>query len=259
MGEQGTKSVATTGARGTWLPYGPPDAKARLRFFCLPHAGAGAAAFGEWRGVLGRGVEVLPVELPGRGGRREEQPHQDMDTLVGDLAEGLSPWLDAGPYALFGHSMGALICYELAHHLLRTGRPAPQRLVVSAHRAPDRRWPGYTDDPDDDIPRLLAVLAGPDADPSAPVRPVLRADLTMCARYDYRPRPPFAVPVTALGGADDPLVPRQTLDAWRTHTSAAFTSTLLPGGHFYLFDHQRTVSGILRSRLRAARSPAAGR
>jgi len=237
-----------------WLPYGPPRRTARLRLFCFPHAGAGASAFRDWRDALGRDVDVLPVQLPGRGTRRDEPAHEDMDALVADTAKGLDPWLDDTPYAFLGHSMGALLAYELTHHLVGRG---PAHLVVSGHRAPHLRWPGYTGDTvsEEQAGRMLGLLEGPGADdrePGAAVRPVLRTDLSLCARHRHRPRPALDVPLTALGGADDPLVPENTLTAWRDHTTGPFHSAVLPGGHFFLFTLQHVVRGMLRSRLNPA-------
>ncbi|MEU3183398.1 alpha/beta fold hydrolase [Streptomyces sp. NPDC006923] len=239
-----------------WLPYGPPRRTAGLRLFCFPHAGAGAAAFRDWRGGLGRDIDVLPVQLPGRGTRLGEPPHQDMAALVGDTARALRPWLDEAPYAFLGHSMGALLAYEMARHLRDTRAPnGPVQLIVSGHRAPHLRWPGYTGDTvsEQEAAGMLRLLEGPGADEpdlALAVRPVLRADLNLCARYRHLPRTPLDIPVTALGGTDDPLVPQRTLTAWSTHTTGPFHSAVLPGGHFYLFELQHVVCGILQSRLR---------
>ena len=177
-----------------------------------------------------------------------------MDALVGPLADAVLPGLDR-PFAIFGHSMGALIGFELARRLRRLGAPEPVHLFFSARRAPhvpDPRPPLHTL-PDHDLVAQLtqryngmprAVLESPEL--LRMFVPVIRADLTLTETYDYRPEEPLACPISAFGGLDDGAVTRDDLSAWGDQTRGSFTLRMLPGGHFFLQTlRKRLLSAIV--------------
>src|SRR5438552_2333015 len=137
-------------ALDTWVLRPRPDPRARLRLFCFPYAGGGASQFRTWAEGLPPEVELCPVQLPGREGRLRETPFTRIAPLVAALVTALRGYLDT-PYAFFGHSLGALVGFELARALRRTGGPGPRGLLVSAYRAPDL--------PDPDPP--LHLLSSP--------------------------------------------------------------------------------------------------
>jgi len=244
----------TTALSPGWLTR-EPDLRAPLRLFCLPHAGAGASAYQPWAATLSRaGVAVCPVQPPGRESRFREPPFREVGALVDALAPALRPWLDR-PYAVFGHSMGALIAFELAHRLRETGAPAPVRLAVSGRIAPqlaDPR-PRMHDLPDERLVARLRQLGGiPDGVPGAAELlamqlPLLRADLALNECYAYVPRPPLDVPVSAYGGVSDPKVSAAELSAWQLQTTAEFRVRMLAGGHFF----PRTAQPLLLDGLAA--------
>ena len=118
-----------------WLAGLAPSPHAELRLFCLPYAGSGAVVYRDWPGVVPRHVQVCPVELPCRGTRFGEAAFTRLAPLVNALADALDGALDR-PFALFGHSMGGLVAYELARTLRRRARPQPAHLLVSAAAAP---------------------------------------------------------------------------------------------------------------------------
>src|SRR5258708_5279394 len=111
-----------------------PGAETRLRLFCFPYAGAGASVFREWAKALPSEIEVIPVQLPGR----ESRIREPLLTRVGTMVEMLLGEITNlhTPFAFFGHSMGALVCFELARRLRDGGKPSPVHLFVSARRAP---------------------------------------------------------------------------------------------------------------------------
>lgn len=198
------------------------------------------------------------VELPGRGRRLLEAPFTRAEPLVAALADVLEP-LTQQPYALFGHSMGALLAFELAHELRCRERSAPRRLFVSGRRAPylppARRGLHLLPDAE-----LLDEVRGMDGTPQEVfaepelvqlLLPALRADFALCDAYAYVPRPPLDCPITALGGSADPGVPPDTLDGWRAHTTAEYRQHVLPGGHFYLQDAASTVARLIADDLGA--------
>ncbi|WP_416904850.1 beta-ketoacyl synthase N-terminal-like domain-containing protein [Micromonospora echinospora] len=232
-----------------WLVRGAPDPDARLRLFCLPYAGGNAALFRTWPGELPDGVEVCPVQLPGREQRHREPAFTQMSALVQTLGAVLRPYLDR-PFALFGHSMGGLVAYELTRHLRRRELPAPIHLYVSAARAPhlpDLEPPLHRLPEARLIEKLRAMDGTPEemlGDPEtiALYLPVLRADFALVETRIHQTEPPLDVPLTVFGGERDDKVTGEQLAAWRDQTTAGFALEMLPGDHFFV---QRERAGLL--------------
>lgn len=223
-----------------WLFRPRPQPAGRIRLFCFPYSGAGASIFVSWAGALPPGIELCAVQLPGRETRLAEPPERHLDTLVERILPALGPYLE-GPFAFFGHSMGALLAFELARALRRSGGPLPALLVASGHRAPhlpDPHPPAHAlPEPEllDELRRLNGtppeVLEHPEL--RAILLPILRADFAVCETYAYRAEPPLACPITAFGGLEDGDVTRDELAAWREQTTAGFSLRMFPGDHFF--------------------------
>src|SRR5205085_8881948 len=237
-----------------WLVINRPNPQARLRLFCFPYAGGGAATYHAWPGELPTEVEVCAVQLPGRASRSRESPYDRLKQLVEALAPAVLPYLDR-PYAFFGHSMGALIAFELTRRLRREADTSPAHLFVSGRRAPQlpRTNPPIHDLPEAEFVQALRRLNGtPDEVLAHPelmelMLPLLRADFAAVGTYEYTPEPALACPITAYGGLQDHEVSRAQLEAWRTQTTGGFTLRMLPGDHFYL---QTGRALLLRSLFR---------
>jgi surfactin synthase thioesterase subunit len=238
------------------MPALSTSAALRCRLFCFPHAGAGAVVFRQWPDELPSDVELCVPCLPGRDARVDEPSATAMAPLVSALAQELQPLLTL-PYALFGHSMGAFVAFDLAHELSAM-RAGPVHLFASAQRGP--RLP-YAVQP---------IFALPDADFLAAVReryqaipePVLRqpdlmavllrtlrSDFTLVEDYRYRATTLLSCPVTALGGQEDRQIAREQLAGWSLETAKSFDLRLLPGGHFFLNESRRELLAIIRDRL----------
>src|SRR5262245_12023957 len=182
------ENLMTANAKSNiWFHSPQPRPHARLRLFCIPYAGAGVVAYHSWPNYVPPDVEVCAIQLPGRDGRLREKPFVDLLALVDVLAKGLSPWL-ATPYALFGHSMGALIAYGLVRHLRQQSATPPVRLFVSGRRAPhvpSRQSPCHQLPDQEFIETLVqryngipkAVLSEPEL--MSLFLPILRADFTL--------------------------------------------------------------------------------
>ncbi|MBA9050692.1 MULTISPECIES: thioesterase II family protein [Streptomyces] len=242
-------------AAGTWLRrFGPPGEGA-MRLVCFPHAGGAASSYRSLARALGPEAEVLAVQYPGRQDRRHEPPVPRLDELA-DRITGVLAALDtpdAAPYALFGHSLGALVAYETARRLDRRGS-TPHRLFVSARCAPTA-GPGPTDGLDGDAALLAEVrrLGGGDAldDPEvqALALPALRADYAALKSYTWREGPALRCPVTVLTGTDDPLcTPEQAL-GWLRLAVVPGRSRVFGGGHFYLEDRATEVASAVLTDL----------
>lgn len=224
-----------------WLPYRRPRRKALLRLFCFPYAGGGASLFRTWLDFLPAEIAVVPVQLPGRENRLFENPVTQFSTLVALLAEALSPCLDL-PYACFGHSMGALLSFELVRFLRRKGYPLPVHLFVSARSAPQLPDldPSVHTLPDGAFVEEIRRLQGT---PEAILQntellqillPLLKADFALCKNYIYQEEAPLACPVTAFGGVQDGEISRMDLQAWSKQTSGPFRLRFFAGDHFFL-------------------------
>ncbi|MGW0391208.1 thioesterase II family protein [Streptomyces sp. NPDC003042] len=227
----------------------------RLRLICLPQAGGSAGSFAPWRLVPPPGVELATVELPGRGVRSAEDLPDTLEELADAVIDGISDEFDE-PYALFGHSFGALLGYEIAVRVARRGLTPPRALFVSASRAPHTPVRKRISDLDDS--GLLAWLDGfggfpPDlARYPAYLRYALRTvrrDLALTETYLAAGPEPVTCPLHVLGGAEDPLVSGAQLERWRDCAAADFTVRLLPGGHDYLFTGAAAALGALVATL----------
>lgn len=239
-----------------WLVWPRPNPRAALRLFCLPHAGGGASLFRNWPSGLPAGVEVCAVQLPGRETRFSEPPFTRWQPLISKLAEVLLPLIDR-PYAVYGHSMGALLGFELVRQLRRMGIPEPARLFVAASGGP----PVPPTEPDiHTLPEaeFRAELRRRQGTPAAvldnddlmdALAPMLRADFAICDTYAYQPEAPLTCAVAALGGQDDVTVPQQSLARWGEMTASGFEMTLLPGGHFFPTSQPAPLLDYLRRKL----------
>jgi medium-chain acyl-[acyl-carrier-protein] hydrolase len=232
--------------RQTWFtPYHPRTP--RMRLFCFPSAGKGAAGYTNWRWLFPETVEVLPAKLPGREGRFREEPFTRFPELVEQLAAHVEPLLDV-PFAVFGHSLGALVAFELARLLRGRGKPLPRLLLVAARPAPHLR----TTTPIWHLPRdqFLSAIQDRYGEFDREIKdhpeildrfePILRADFTLFDNYVYGEQAPLDCPIHAYGGSRDAMTSAPLLQAWGRHTVAGCACRIFPGNHFF-FEKDRTV------------------
>ena len=236
-------------SNGAWVFRLRRPAPPKLRLFCFPYAGGSAAVYRAWTSALPPQVEMCAVRLPGREARLAEPPFTRAEVLVPAVAEGLAPLLDL-PYALLGHSMGAVAAFELARHLRCRGGRLPVRLFLSGARAPERPNPdpplGHLSDQE----FLTEVRRRYDAIPGAVLEnpelvqlllPSLRADFAVFESYVYQDLPPLDFPISAFGGLDDPRVSGEDVAAWGRHTASAFSVRMFPGDHFFIHSAEAAV------------------
>lgn len=223
-----------------------------LRLFCLPYSGASAMAYSRWRRSLPAWLQVRPLELPGRGMRMGEPLQSDIRPLARQLADEISAELD-GPYALFGHSLGGLLAFELAHALRERGLPEPLALFASGTAGPARRDVSeyaVAKTNEQLIERLRelngtseAVLAN--AELMDMMLPVLRADFLLCGSFSHDRRAPLPLPIHVFGGKQDSIRAEQLLD-WQADTSRAFSLDMFDGHHFFLHQQEAPLLRCLR-------------
>lgn len=247
-----------------WLDPAEIVATAPLRLICFNSAGTGTTLFRQWNQRIGQRVNVLGVQLPGRESRFAEPPLREVGALIETLAPTLAPAFER-PTALFGHSYGALLAFELARWLRRRGLPGPRRLVVAARPAPQLGF-GYRKTyhlPDAEFVEVLrryggtqeSILGNPDF-----LRfflPVIRADLEANTEYAYRDEAPLDCPIVAWRGADDPVCSRPELDAWAAQSRAGFHSAEFDAAHFFLHQTERVLPALERELAEAPPRPVA--
>ncbi|GAU68755.1 thioesterase [Streptomyces sp. NBRC 110611] len=243
----------------TWLRRHPVAEPVVSRLVCLPHAGGTAGSFAGWAGRLPAGVELIAVQYPGRQDRLGEEPFGDMAEMAEQVARELRPLLDL-PMALFGHSMGTGLAYEVAgllerehgfvvDHVFVSARPAPH-LIDGEHRhllsdeelAAEMRGLGGPDAEAFDHPELLPLILPP-----------LRADLALLDRYRPERPAPLRAPITVFGGERDDSCPVSDLPSWGEITTAGVRVRIFPGGHHYLRDAEDEVVAAVSAEILAAR------
>ncbi|MFI8824640.1 thioesterase II family protein [Streptomyces sp. NPDC053431] len=238
----------------TWLRrFGPPLDDAP-RLICFPHAGGAASAYVSLARALAPTVEVLAVQYPGRQDRRQEAPVEDVNHLA-DLVAAALPTASTRPYALFGHSMGAVVAYETALRLIRDGRPGPVRFFASGRGAPSL-GPGRSDGlrGDAELAAEMRRLGGSrgvldDPELMALAMPALRSDYRALGAYSWATAQPLDCPVSVLVGDADPLVTPEEAGTWLDHAQGGGTVRVFPGGHFYLDALVGDVADAIRTDL----------
>ncbi|MCG5216570.1 alpha/beta fold hydrolase [Streptosporangium soli] len=247
------------GPHGGWLscPRASPEATSRL--VVIPHAGGAPAVLRPFAELLRPEIETWFAHLPGRESRFAEPAWTSLPDIVAEVCAAITAAI-APPYALFGHSMGGLIAFEVTRELTAWGFPPPVQVIVSACPAPSAAgWPDLREALTDDA-RLRSWLIELGGVPPGLLAseemlglllPTIRADLQACESYAYRPGPPLPVPLAVYGGRGDRHVPEPALRRWAEHVVGEPAMELFDGGHFYLFDNERAIASRLRSTLSA--------
>lgn len=247
----------TTRATNAWLRRFHPSDEAPVRLFCLPHAGGSASYYFPVSRTLAPAIDVIAAQYPGRQDRRTEPCVDDVRRLADLVTAEILPWCDR-PVALFGHSLGATLGFEVALRLEAAGT-TPLVLFASGRRAPSRPRENENVHLSPDAQLLTTIRRMSGTDPAVladeellrSVLPAIRADYKAAETYRYTPGPPLTCPIEVLNGTEDPEVTDAEARAWTTHTKAACTFHTFPGGHFYLTDHAPKVINLIRTRLTA--------
>ena len=245
-----------------WLVCNQAKNSAETRLVCFPYAGAGASVFFSWGGSLASTlVEVHSVQLPGRETRLTEKPARSVGQLVPALADAVARLMDR-PLALVGHSMGALLAFEVCRELRSRGLGLPKKLIVCGSKPPhlvhlnrklhqlgDAEFIETISRDYNGIPREL--LNEPEI--MELIRPILRADFELMETYEHSKEPPLDLPILAFGGQDDLSVPWADLLEWRQHAAREFRARPFAGGHFFINERRESV---IRSVLEEIMTPA---
>jgi medium-chain acyl-[acyl-carrier-protein] hydrolase len=230
-----------------WLAFADVSAGERVNVFCFSFAGGGASFFRGRVALAPRNITLCGVQYPGREERMAERPYTSLPELIAAAADALLPHLDT-PFALFGHSMGALVAYELAQELRERRAPLPRHLFVSGTPAPHiGDDPPVYNLPEEEFITAVRRFGGlPPEVLQSPellrlLLPRMRADLTVTGTYQGPKHPPLSCPITAFTGRDDAIVSVADVDAWRDYTTAAFRLEVFDGGHFFITEYAGTM------------------
>jgi surfactin synthase thioesterase subunit len=247
--ERGTP-VRTT----LWWSLFNPDSRARLRLFCFPYAGGHASIYKSWGGNVHPLVEVYGVQLPGRASRRDEPAAVDLLHLAGAVASALTPLLDR-PFAFFGHSLGAILAFEVARWIRRHLRLEPCHFIASAHQAPQSPWL-HTDRwkaSDEEFVETIRTLNGTPAEimqnPALLkfLLPTLRADFQLSDTYRYVNEPALTCPITALGARHD--AEGGEVERWGEQTTGPFSTRIFSGDHFFIHAQEAELLALVGALL----------
>lgn len=233
---------ATAAATGAAIVCPQPRPLARARAVLVPHAGGGAAVYRDWHARFPAHIETCALRLAGREARMSEAPARRLVPTARVLAAELAGWLDERPFVMFGHSMGALLAFEVVRQLRREHGRSPRHLFLASYRAPQTQRPSEVrrhHSEGEVVSRFMGAndVSRPMAEELlAMLRPILEADVEMCETYDYAPEPPLDCPLSLSRGATD-YVTDEDLLAWSAQTTAAFSVRTFTGDHFFLHQH----------------------
>lgn len=255
--------LSATSVNDPWIRRYHVPADDAIRLVCFPHAGGSANYYLSLSESLAPAIEVLAVQYPGRQDRYQERCVDNVPDLADLIFAALKSCNDP-PFAFFGHSLGAILAFEVARRFQRLGQ-APARLFVSGRAAPTRYRNDWIHRRDDTgVVAELHRIGGTDRallnDPELLklVLPTIRSDYKALETYVFTPAPPLNCSITALIGTSDPKVTADEAAAWADQCAGEFELCTFPGGHFYLNGRQSEVvdaiTGSLYSRrLRCAK------
>ena len=243
---------------GAWFQHASANKQVDLKMFCFPYAGGSALVFRQWADLLPPTVQVIPVELPGRGSRSREPFFLSLPALVSELEEVILPLLDK-PFVFFGHSMGAVIAFELTRALRRSHGLEPQALFVAGRSAPQIPDPdpiSYNLPHDEFVQELIRLGGTPaevleHAELMEMMIPLLRADFQLIQTYEYLDDAPLRCPIVVYGGLEDHEVTREMLLSWKEQTNSEFALHMLPGDHFFIRSSSAQLLGALADELKS--------
>lgn len=225
--------------------------------FCFPYAGGNANAYRRWASLVHPDIDVVALSLPGRGPRAKEVMADDFDALIEPIAKAVMAETGGQRFGFFGHSMGALMMFEVSRRLVRHKARLPSCIFASGRRAPHLKSETVLHaglDDDAFVAELRRLQGTPPEILDTPALrtlflPVIRRDLALLQRWRLTTSPPLPLPIYALAGAEDPHAPAATVNEWSSWTDSTFEMTSFPGGHFFLRDQEKTVVSAISERV----------
>ena len=238
-----------------WIVKHHVPPKPKIRLLCLPFGGSGSSFYLSWVRDLEPDVEVVPIQLPGRENRLDEPPFAEINQLTAEIIPAIQHYSDK-PYAIFGHSMGAFLAFELAREMRRKNLSAPKLLLVSAMRAAHLKdiRPPIACLPDGPLMEALRERYALEVSEESMellqlMLPTIRADILCIENYTYKSEPPFDFPIIVFGGELDHAVTPSEIEAWSRHTTVRFKHYQIAGGHFFVNSERDQLVKLIRNEL----------
>ena len=231
-----------------------------FRLFCFPYAGAGPSIFSDWNDAVAENVSIVPLQLPGREHRLSEPPITSIEQLVQAIADTLEPHTHT-PYGFFGHSLGALLGFEVAQELARRALPLPQPLILSGCTPARSDVQDTIHQLDDDafvaeLSCRFGIVPESGWDPALQeaLLPALRADIKMAETSSIQSSAPIPCQLHVFGGREDPLAPPDQLSEWSNITTTVPLIHLFDGDHMFLRGSAKAdviamINNIIHQRL----------
>lgn len=246
-------SVSTANA---WFLRFSRSSTPSLRLFCFPFAGSSASVFRRWIEVLPEQVEVMAVQLPGRENRLREPCMNEMDEILVKLEPEIERVLDL-PFVFFGHSLGALVAFEVLRRLEARGQHRAELFFASGGLAPhtctvrDEPLRLTSEEILEDLRRISSAHRALLDDPEvlSLMLPMLQADFEMYANYRYRENAPIHTPIVAIRGAADTYITQDSQLEWERHTAARFAFHTIPGSHLFMLDSPEALLSLVNGYL----------
>jgi medium-chain acyl-[acyl-carrier-protein] hydrolase len=239
-----------------WIICPKPNPQASLRLFCFPYAGGSSLIFRTWADILPKNIEVCAIEYPGRGTQMKSVAFTRLEPLINAIAPILLPYLDK-PFAFFGHSMGGLVCFEVARLLCQKYNQNPIHLFISGRSAPqicDRNPPIHTLAEPEFLEEIRLLNGTPaavleNAELMQLLIPILRADFAVLETYEYVSAPPLEYAIAVFGGLQDREVNIEELEAWKEQTTTSFELEMFAGDHFFLHQDKHLLLQSIARKL----------
>ncbi|WP_019636822.1 thioesterase II family protein [Paenibacillus fonticola] len=228
------------------------------KLMCIAHAGGSASSYLRWNRLLDSNIRLIPLEYAGRGIRTDAALYENMDEAVADLIGVLEPHIaDETPYALYGHSLGALVAYELASALQQLSLPSPTLLIVSGKNPPHMRGRTHRHTlPEKEFREEIVSMGGTppellqDESFAEYFMPIARSDFKLVETYRLKDnQPKLHTSICVLNGTDDTFIEIGQMNEWRNYCVGKLWQQQFPGGHFFLHEYPEQVVGYLNRLL----------
>ncbi len=229
----------------------------RVKLFCLPYAGGSANIYNKWSTELSESIELCPIELAGRGRRITERPYDNLEEAVDDIYNIISKEIETNDYAIFGHSMGAFLGYELIQKIKAKGQKGPIHTFFSGRRPPGvpKKTKLFCEMSPAEFEEAVLALGGtpPEFFEYPELKrifiPLLRSDFSISETVVDRPQiMPLPCNISVLLGETEGISP-EVAAGWHAHTMQECDINYIPGGHFFLLDQHKAVIEIVNEKL----------
>lgn len=228
------------------------------KLFCIPYSGGSAMRYNEWKSHLDSRIQLYPLELAGRGRRFHQSLYNNISEVVDDLYKTVEREITHSNYAFFGHSLGGIIVYELAHKLIETIQRYPQHLFFSGSNPPHIKYGEKMLHvlSDDEFMQEIFMLGGTSQQVISNKEivevflPIIRSDYRMFELYQYSPKPlKFSCDITVLLGANDKTINKDNANEWTQYTDAKCDVEIVNGGHFFILESINEVTKIVNKKI----------